>query len=180
MSGQHRPTRRGFTLIEILVVVVILGIAGAIIVPQLSTRDDLRLRAAARVVMADLIYAQNLAITQQSTHLVRFSTAAQNYSVIRASSMSIVNHPVNKTPFTVQLNTGGMAGITVYSASFVGQSTNASATLGFDELGTPQMYTGGGATETMTSGSIVLQSGQFKFKIELEPYTGQIKGDFVP
>src|SRR5215475_9916349 len=55
--------RRGFTLVEILAVVVILGIASAIIIPQIGSRDDMKAAAAARVLIADLIYAQNLAIS---------------------------------------------------------------------------------------------------------------------
>jgi prepilin-type N-terminal cleavage/methylation domain-containing protein len=180
MFRQHRRIRTGFTLIEILVVVVILGIAGAIIVPQLSTRDDLKLTAAARVVMADLIYTQNLAITQQSNHYVRFSKVAQNYSVFRSSDLSLVTHPVNKNPFVVALNTANMEGIKVSAASFVGQSAGTSKTLGFDELGTPLVYLSSGVAETMSSGAITFQCGQFQFRITVEPYTGQIKGDFVP
>ena len=63
-SRRRRPfgSRRGFTLVEILCVVVILGIASAIIIPQLGTHDDMKVAAAARTVMADLIYAQNTAI----------------------------------------------------------------------------------------------------------------------
>ena len=51
----HRPipqpvphqavVRRGFTLVEILVVVIILGIASAVIVPNLGTRNDLNVAA---------------------------------------------------------------------------------------------------------------------------------------
>ena len=42
MLTQHKGA---FTLVEILTVVVILGIASAIIVPQISTRDDLKAAA---------------------------------------------------------------------------------------------------------------------------------------
>ena len=61
-----RPiARRAFTLIEILTVVIILGISAAIIIPNVSNRDDMRAAGAARMVMADLIFAQNRAIATQ-------------------------------------------------------------------------------------------------------------------
>src|SRR3954464_12495919 len=78
-----------FTLVEILVVVIILGIAGAIIVPSLGSRDDLKAAAAARVIMADLIYTQNLAITSQGNRYMAFNVPLQNYSVPDADSRVI-------------------------------------------------------------------------------------------
>jgi general secretion pathway protein G len=45
---RHRASQRGFTLIEIMVVVVIIGILGAIVVPQFMSRPDQAKVTAAR------------------------------------------------------------------------------------------------------------------------------------
>src|SRR5215212_8481809 len=77
-----RRCRRAFTLIEILTVVLILGIASAIIAPQIGSRNDVKVRAAARVVVADLMYAQNMAIAQQKWMYVKFDDAAEKYQLM--------------------------------------------------------------------------------------------------
>src|SRR3954465_14390638 len=95
---------RAFTLVEILCVLVILGIAAAMIVPQMGSRDDLRAAAAARMVMADLIYAQNRAIATQQKHFVTFdnTSASKGYLLQRATQVSptltlvSVEHPITK------------------------------------------------------------------------------------
>jgi prepilin-type N-terminal cleavage/methylation domain-containing protein len=166
--------KRGFTLIEILVVVVILGIAGAIIVPQLGTRDDQKALAAARMLVADLIYAQNMSITQQGVYYVAFDAANQRYSVMRASDDTVITHPVSKMPYTVQLGSAvssSMQGVTVDSATITGQSGNSGATIGFNELGTPLA---GSGTDSMTSGVIRFRSGLCRMPVTIEPFTGQI------
>jgi prepilin-type N-terminal cleavage/methylation domain-containing protein len=172
---RHRH-RCGFTLIEILTVVVIIGIAGAIIVPQINSRDDLKTAAAARLVMSDLIYAQNLSITQQRNQYIAFDPTNRNYSVETAPSMAIVTHPVTHNPYTVTFGSGGSSGLTevqLVSASFTGQGGATSGTLGFDELGTPLVYSSG-ATQIMTGGSIVVQTGGQKLRVSIEPFTGLI------
>src|SRR5829696_352345 len=83
---------RAFTLVEILVVVIILGIAGAIIVPSIGSRDDMKAAAAARVIMADLIYAQNLAITSQGNRYINFDTVNQQYSLTNSAAV-VIQHP---------------------------------------------------------------------------------------
>jgi prepilin-type N-terminal cleavage/methylation domain-containing protein len=178
MRPEKHRYRRGLTLIEILTVVVIIGIAGAIIVPQIGSRDDLRTAAAARLVMADLIYAQNLSITQQKNQYVMFdlTSASHNYSVVNSAGMTVVTHPVTRTPYTVTFGTGGTAGLEnaqLVSASFTGQGGATSSTLGFDELGTPLVYASG-STQVMTTGSILVQTGDQKLKIDIEPFTGLI------
>src|SRR5579872_1651697 len=89
------PRRRGFTLIEILMVVVILGIASAIILPQLASRDDLRCAAAARALMADLLYAQSRAIARGQMQYVQFSSGSYQVMADNAGAPgAVINNPV--------------------------------------------------------------------------------------
>jgi prepilin-type N-terminal cleavage/methylation domain-containing protein len=167
--------RRGFTLIEILVVVLIIGIAAAIVVPQLGTRDDMKASSAARVIMADLIYAQNLSITQQNYHYLAMDVVNKRYAV-QNSALATVTHPVNKTPYLVRFAAGGTNGfqdLTLIAANFTGQSGNVYKTIGFDELGSPLVHTGT-MTEPMTAGAIIIQAGNYRLRIDVEPFTGQI------
>src|SRR5687767_4923700 len=107
----RRPAWAGaFTLVEILVVVLIIGIAAAVIVPIMGSRDDLKVKSAARLLMADLIYAQNRAISTQQRHYVIFNdTAPQNYR-LATSVTPIVNieHPVtHDSQYAVTFGPGG-------------------------------------------------------------------------
>jgi len=166
----------GFTLVEILVVVIILGIAGAIIVPSLGSRDDLKAAAAARVIMADLIYTQNLAITSQGNRYIRFNVAGQNYSVTDSAG-GIISHPVNHTPYTQNFSgtsQSSLPDVKLISTTFIGVSGVTQTTIGFDELGTPLTCNPLGVTETMSTGSVLIQAGKYKLKVDIEPYTGQI------
>lgn len=167
----------GFTLIEILMVVIILGIAAAVIVPQISSRDDLRAAAAARVVMSDLIYAQNMAITTQKRHYVKFDAATYRLQT-RASDSSPftdISHPIYKTPdYVVTFGSGGQSGlkdVTLVSADFSDQTT-----IVFDELGAPYAYAAGANTTSSLTGrgQITLGSGTFQLSIYVEQDTGEI------
>jgi prepilin-type N-terminal cleavage/methylation domain-containing protein len=170
---------RAFTLVEILVVVLILGIAAAVIVPSMGSRDDLKAAAAARMVMADLIYAQNRAITTQQRHYVIFNTTApQSFRLsLSPTDGSSIQHPVTKEPYSMRVGPGGASGlseITLGNVSFEGRTT-----LAFDELGVPYFYDplANATTTTSTSGgsSIQIRCGTHTLTILIEPYTGEIK-----
>jgi len=175
-------SRSGFTLIEILVVVVILGIASAIVIPQIGSRDDLNAATAARALMADLIYAQNLAIAKQKSYYVRFY--GESYSVCDSNALVPIDHPLkpalNGGKYIVTFGdqavptpsgvTPGLERVSLKTPDFLGQTV-----LGFDEMGQPFSFdTSTTTATTMTSaGTIQLQSGSTTLTISVQPFTGE-------
>ncbi len=181
MSAQMNR-RRGFTLVEILAVLVIIGIASAIVVPQLGTRDDLRAAAAARIIVADLIYAQNMAISGQKTIYVRFDIAGNSYKLLSTATTGgdvIMSHPMTQLSYqqTFGASSKGLESVTLSSVDFDGIDLLYANdfTLAFDEMGAPYAfdYTQN-AKNDLKNGSIVLTSGTFTTTITVSPYTGEI------
>jgi prepilin-type N-terminal cleavage/methylation domain-containing protein len=168
---QHRS---GFTLIEILCVVVILGIASAIIIPQIGSRDDLNSAAAARVLMSDLMYAQNRAIAMQKKHFVVFN--GQTYTIesrnTDVSALFTVTQPITKDPYIV---TFGQANTPLANSSLSSPTFGSSTTVAFDEMGSPYAYNSASNTLTPLSaaGTINVTCGAKTLRISIEPYTGE-------
>ena len=73
--------QRAFTLIEVLITVTIIGIAAAVVVPRMLEAGTLTTQGAARMVVADLLVAQNDAVAQQDARRVVFDTVNNRYSV---------------------------------------------------------------------------------------------------
>lgn len=171
LSRLNHPGR-AFTLVEILVVVIIIGIAGALIVPQIGSHDDLKASAAARIVMADLIYAQNRAISTQQSHYVQFVTTTPQSYTLYSPVGTIIQHPVNKTNYAVKIGTGGDSGLTEVAlgkVDFGGQKV-----IVFDALGAPYSYDGTNTTQLTTPGTIEISCKTHKLTITIQPFTGEI------
>ena len=160
---------KAFTLIEILCVVVIIGIASAVILPQLSSRDDLRASSAARTLMADLLYAQNRAIASQKYFYVSFDAASNSYQVMD-SPTSVITHPVQLTPYVIPFGTGALTKVKLVNPSFDTQTV-----LAFDSLGIPYSYNpAAGTTTALASGSVVVNCGTFNLTVSVKPYSGEV------
>ena len=63
---------RGYTLIELIFVVALLGLATAMLVPYLVNQNSMTVQAAVRRVIADLSFAQSDALAHQEYRRVHF------------------------------------------------------------------------------------------------------------
>jgi MSHA pilin protein MshC len=146
---------KGFTLIELVMVLVLIGIIAAIAIPRLPSTAGSKAGAFAGKLQADIRYAQNLAMTRGTRSRVDFSVANQ-YSVLSSQtgvcSFTSTFDPAASGPFIVRVNTGMYAGITL------APSMNC---LEYDSLGRPYNCTGLGnvCSSTFSGMTIAISSG---------------------
>ena len=176
MKSPFPHVRRAFTLVEILIVLIIIGIASAIVVPSLGTHNDQNAASAARTVVADLIFAQNRAILSQAIRYVNFDTVGQKYSVLTVKPNVAAIYEQN--PGTLQnyiayfgtsAPPGGLQSVLLQTPSADGKTCIA-----FDELGQPYACDAstGVTTALVNTATFPVKCGTFTLTVKVEPYTG--------
>lgn len=90
-----RSQSSGFTLLEVLIVVVIIAIAAMTVIPMMSSAASVQIRSAANMIGADLEYAKSMAISRGERYSVVFDKNTESYS-IRDQNGAIIAHPVKK------------------------------------------------------------------------------------
>lgn len=160
-----RRSRRAYTLVELLVVVALLGIAAAVVIPSMGETGVLRVQSAVRTIVADITYAQSEAVAHQAPKAIVFYPDEGEYKLVDV--VGGVVDPANNTFLTGRIAGGEMGDARIVSAEF-----NATATLIFDELGAPVLS--GGANDPPVNGEIVVEGSGQTFRIIVEGYTGRV------
>ncbi len=154
----RRANLRAFTVVELLTVVMILSIVAVLARPLFESTDATRLSAAARLVVADLQYAQMYSISHGDNPMgLKFDTSTSSYTVVQrtgsppfqCSTAAAVTNPVGGGTFTTTFGAGRAAelvGVGIGSLSLDGDEC-----LVFGSMG--ELDQTSAATFTLTFGS---------------------------
>lgn len=163
------PTKgcmRGFTMIEIIIVAVIITIAAMVAIPMMTSAASMQIRSAANMIAADLEYAKSMAISKGQNFSVVFDQITETYS-IRNQDDVVIPHPVKKGfDYTIDFrNDGRLNKVDIDDVDF-----DATNKIKFDYLGSPYNAN----NEPLNSGVITLQAGGTTMMVTVEPVTGFI------
>lgn len=95
---EHRRQRAGFTLVELLMVLLILGILIGLAMPSTEPTIQEQLRGTARILAGDLAYGRSLALSNNSSYRFTFDTANNRYLLAHSGSNSVLN-TLPKSPY---------------------------------------------------------------------------------
>lgn len=158
MLFRRESKQKGFTLVELIITMVIIAILSVIAVPQIYNHYvSNKILAAANIILADIRFAQSLAITEHDSTWVVFDDAQHKYGLYYGPTMN--DSPVLNTsgdPFIQQLDQGHFKNVIISSLN-IGNDKSIS----FDWSG-----------NTSDSGTIILNNS---VTVHVELNTGMVK-----
>jgi len=154
-------TSRGYTLVEVLILVGILGLAAALVVPHMLAPGTLGVQSATRIIVADLIFAQNDAMARQTPRQMVVDVAANSYKLTdnNGATLDASWKGGDTQNYVVDFqHDARFSGVEILSASFGGDNTIA-----FDDVGAPD-----------TGGTIELRFNDHRYRITVAEFTGRV------
>jgi len=159
-----RPWPCGFTLIELMIVVAVLAIAGALAVPMLGNTAPDKLRAAAGTLAADLAFAKVESIAHgDDLRLAVFDNPNDRYHIATTSDPATpITNPINRQPYLVTYGQGT-------AASLINVTIDSYSLNGDDQLGF-NLY---GGLDQAVAATITLGCDGLTVTVTVDPNTGE-------
>lgn len=112
----------GFTLIEMITIVVVLGIISAVAIPAFD-RGDIDVTLTANTVQTDIQYIQELAMTRNQSIGITFTASATSY-VITDDPGGVYPEETRELPQGTTIQTGGTVTFNKYGERASGSATS--------------------------------------------------------
>jgi prepilin-type N-terminal cleavage/methylation domain-containing protein len=162
----HAPDRgasRAYTLVELLIVITILGIAAAMVVPSMGSTDVLRVQGAIRTLVADIAEAQSDAIAFQKGRAIVFFPDEHRYIVaeVNGPMIDIVLDKLVERRLNIDL----------FGYTRITGLTFENDMLVFDEMGGP--VTAPQSSNPAPEGWVELTGTHDTYRVIVEAYTGR-------
>jgi len=155
---------RAFTLVELLIVIVLVAIAATLALPMMGDSGATRLPAAARLLLADLAFAQVQSISHADDPcVVIFDSASDTYTLEKSSTPG--------TPMTDSIT--GQPYVTHFGSGRASEMADVSIqgySLGGDDRVSFGMY---GELDQTTTATITLKAGALTTIIQIDPDSGE-------
>ncbi|MHC4106916.1 MAG: pilus assembly FimT family protein [Planctomycetota bacterium] len=178
---------RGYTLIELIIVIALLGLATTLLVPYLVNQDSMTVQAAVRRVIADLTFAQSDALAHQEYRRVHFYEDGRGYCLYRVDDTNFEDDFDAATADFINDPLGGVGGFRAFIVDFTlddrfeGVQITAGAVDGETLVpdGVDVTYDAlGGTVQTGyapgTGGQITLTFDDSSYRIVVAPFTGKL------
>ncbi len=159
---------RGFTMVELVLVLTLLGLLAWIAYPKFATYYEIKLDAAARRVAADLRYAQSQTIGTRTTYGLLFEPALGRYTVFTRTPATPATDPADRSkPLRVDFaSRTEYRGVVLTSALF-----GSTPGVRFDYFGVPLDTAG---VELASPGQVVLSYQGYADTVVVSPATGKV------
>ncbi|MDH5513390.1 MAG: hypothetical protein OEY27_09295 [Gammaproteobacteria bacterium] len=157
-----RSTRRsGFTLVELVAIILLVGVLAFTVVPRFLTKGSIDVSVKAEQLANDIRFTQSLAMTSGRSN--RIELTATTYKITTSTGGPVV-HPATGSAAAISLNN-------VSLGNYNPPLTNGY--LAFDGKGVPYFNIVTGSVLT-TPATIRLTAGSYTRDVVVSPQTGRV------
>ncbi|HVX85263.1 MAG TPA: prepilin-type N-terminal cleavage/methylation domain-containing protein [Phycisphaerae bacterium] len=128
-EGGVAARRRGFTLFELVLVVLVVGICAATLLPAVGNLRSTSLRQAANMVAADADFCMSECVNRPTApRKLVFNVGGNSYQMVDATTNAVIAHPADGLPYINDFSTGRnvqLSGVRLVSVLVGGISATA-------------------------------------------------------